>query len=1251
MRLIVIVGLLLSTYMANAQRYATANGAWTGAIWANTPGGAPGSAATPTALDDVYTNGRAITVSGSRSCKNLYVSYNVSNSLSLSVLASITITGTLSGYDDAGAAEEFPTVSVFTFANNSSLIFTAANIDPVYDPYVIYFWDTTVPISRATFNFGSGVTKNTILPLAFSSAVLVQSGELSVDSGAGLSGNGTASLTINNGAILSTSDPITSFASATITGTLTTSESVDVSGTFTMNATGVFNTSYTNPAGGWWSSTAPTTVNLNAASTVNFNRSVAQNIAPLTYGNLTLSGSGTLTKSLVGAGTLSVLGTLNISSSSITFNSNAASAISIGGNISNAGTWSPTDVVTFNGTNGQSIGGTSTITFSGGLDINKSAGTLTLNRAINIANGLTISQGTLNLGSQTVTLTSGNIDNDGTFTVGSSTFVVNGTTSITGSSPVSFNNLTIGGSGNLSASGTINIAGNLSNSGTLSATTIGFNGSVAQNITGTGTLTNINVTNASGVNNNGTINLTGTLTLSGGGVFDADGGGSGNLIIVSNSLTGNAGIAPLTTPSNLSGNITVQRFVDGPDRYRYFAVPLTNANVGMWQDDFPVTGSFSNPSSNGMNGVVCSTCPSIFSFNTSTQQYVAVSPGAGVSTSATPLSSTVGYAAYTYLTGNFTLSMTGNPVKGAVNIPMSSTIDNYSLVPNPYPSPIDWDNVNRAGTTDAIYMTTEEGSFATYVPGGGACTGCGFNLAWTGEVAVGQSFWIRSSGGVGTLALEENDKITSSATFVREGDEAFDMLRITLQSNNQQDDLIIHFKQEATFGTEYTFDAVKRLNDDYLNLSSYNINPDQHYAINGIPLATCGASSVKLKMNNLAGTSHSLSFTELNKLTLGYTVILKDNFTGTERTIDNGEVYSFHTTTDPASKADGRFELTFTSPAIQAVASTAIAVESACESNLLNINISNAQSGVAYQLFKGETPVSSVINGMGSDLSTVVLKSSLSAGLNGLNLKASTLDGCQTTTFDNIVSYELVNVPQVLSVTGASVCNTGNATLTAQGSSEAVAYRWYDSQLNDATYVQTVGNALTLEGVNESKSYYVTTLNKNGCESLTRTEVSVQVTTVNTPEVSLNGTTLASSSATGNQWYKNGEIIPDATASTHEVTETGIYTVAVTTNTCSAVSAEITVAITGLEFKGEQSIAIYPNPVNDWFTVEIDEDIASQVKSLRLVDTKGTLMSTYNPEEIINGSISINMVNQAKGVYHLAIRTADRTFIYRVIKN
>ncbi len=1261
MRLIVIVGLLLASFVARAQRFAVANGDWNDPIWASTANGIAGSAATPTGSDNVFTNGFNVTVTSPVSCNNLYVRADVANSIDIGD-NQVTINGELSGVNSSGAVV-FPTLSnVLVMTDFGELVFVGPG-------QKINRWRYECPLTNVTFNPGA-LQSCTILSgfrVTTAGIVNIVTGTVSATSSIAreIRGCSDCTLSIASGATLNTANAIngggttttalageqnTLFGTVNIDGSLITSTYIN-SSNLNIGASGTLQTTFNgaNQSQGWWFTTnSPTGVNLNTTSTVNYSFAGSQNVAPLDYGNLTLSGSGTINKILSGSGTLNVNGTLNISTAGITFNTTAASAISIAGNVTNAGTWTPTDLVSFNGTNGQSIGGTSTITFSGGLDINKSAGTLTLNRAVNIANGLTISQGTLNLGSQTITLTSGNIDNDGTFTVGSSTFVVNGTTSITGSSPVSFNNLTIGASGNLSATGTINIAGNLSNSGTLNATTIAFNGSAAQNITGTGTLTNINVTNTTGVSNNGTINLTGTLTLSGGGVFDTDGSGSGIFNIISDDLTSNAGIATLTTPSNLSGNVNVQRFVNGPDDWRYFSVPVAGATVSLWQDDFPVTGNFIDPSPNGVNGVVSSSAPSIFRFDATTQAYEAI--GTGATTAATPLSSTVGYSAYTYLTGDFVIDMAGQPTKGNVNVPLSAAGAGWNLVPNPYPSPIDWDNVSRTGTSGSMYLTTAQGSFATYLAGSGTCTGCSFNSGWRGEVAIGQSFWIESTGST-TLALTETAKTTSSATYVREADESIDMFRITLKSQGKEDDLIIRFDDEATFATELTLDAKKRLNDFYLNISSYNTDPAEHYAINGIPLATCGASNVKLKMSNFSGTNHSLAFTELDKLTLGYTVTLIDNFTDIERTIANGDEYSFVTTTDPASKADGRFELRFTSPAIQAVASSSIAIESTCESNLLNINISNAQSGVAYQLFKGETPISSSIKGTGSDINTIVLKSSLSAGLNGLNLKASTLDGCQTTTFDNIISYELVNVPQVTSVTGASVCNTGNATITAQGSSETVAFRWYNSLLNDATYVQTVGNSLTLESVDESISYYVTTLNKNGCESLTRSEVSVQVTSINKPEISLDGTTLYSSSATGNQWYKNGVIIPEATASTYEVTETGIYTVSVTANTCSVTSNEITVAITGLEFKGDQNIAIYPNPVNDWLTIELEEHILTQVKSLNLVDTKGVLISNYNQEEIINGSLTINMVDRAKGFYLLAITTADGTLVYRIIKN
>lgn len=1244
MRLFLIVGLFLGvTVSINAQqRYATASGSWTGAIWASTPAGAPGSATTPTATDDVYTNGRQITTTSNVTCKNLYVTYNQINSITLGNLRTLTITGTLSGYDDANTVEEFPTTTVLSFGTSSSLIFTAANVDPAYDPYVIYFWDNTVPLGRTTFNFGNGVTKSTILPLVFTNLLRVQTGDFAPDLGAPISGSGgAAALQIDIGASLTTSDPISSFMTASISGTLSTSESVDISGTFTMSSTGVFNTSYTNPSGGWWLSASPTTVSLNASSTINFNRTGSQNISPLTYGNITLSGSGTITKTLTGAGTLNVQGTLTIASSSTTFNSNSASAITIGGNVSNAGTWAPTDLVTFNGTGAQSIGGTATVSFNGGLEVNKSAGTLTLNRAVNISNGLTISQGTLNLGSQTVTLNSGNIDNDGTFTVGSSTFIVNGTTSITGTSPVSFNNLQVGASGNLSANGTVNISGNLSNAGSFNVNSVSLNGSVAQNITGSYSFSNITVSNTAGVTNNGSINLTGALDLGASGVFDADGSGSGVLTLISTSLTTGGRIATLSTPSNFSGNITVQRFVDGPDDWRYFSVPFISANVGQWQATFPVTGNFSNPSPNGVNGVVCSTCPSIYSWNAATQQYVAV--GSGASTGTTSLSHLTGYSAYSYLTGSFTLSMSGTPVKSGVSIPLAT---GYNLIPNPYPSPIDWDNVTTTGTTNTVYMTTAQGSFATYLKGSGTCTGCNFNSNWRGELAIGQSFWIESSG-ASSVGLTEAAK-TTGATFVREED-AKDLFRITLQSEGKNDDLILHFDPQATTGTELDLDARKRSNDFYINLSSYNTNASEDYAINTIPYATCESGTVKLKMSGISNGEHSLSFTELDKMTLGYTITLKDNFLNQQRVVTNDFLYNFLTNDDAASKADGRFELFFTSPTIQPVATSSLKLASECGSNIINVALENTQLGVTYQLMLGDTQVSSDFFGNGDVVQTMILSSALNEGINQLALRASSVDGCQQQVFESITSFEKVSTPQLVIAAGDQVCSQESATLTATGDAQTVAYRWYDSATAEEALAQTTSGSWMIEGVEQSKEYYVAALNKYGCESFTRMKVNVEVTTVTIPQISTQQTTLISSSLTGNQWYRNGELIPGATEASYDAQESGSYSVMVTINSCSATSEEVILSITSLE-EESNGVSVYPNPANERVTIKLPENVLSRLKNISFNDVRNVAIRTYGKEDVQDGVLTIDLEGVSRGIYFANIKTQDTTLIYRIIK-
>ncbi|MBX2896894.1 MAG: T9SS type A sorting domain-containing protein [Cyclobacteriaceae bacterium] len=74
---------------------------------------------------------------------------------------------------------------------------------------------------------------------------------------------------------------------------------------------------------------------------------------------------------------------------------------------------------------------------------------------------------------------------------------------------------------------------------------------------------------------------------------------------------------------------------------------------------------------------------------------------------------------------------------------------------------------------------------------------------------------------------------------------------------------------------------------------------------------------------------------------------------------------------------------------------------------------------------------------------------------------------------------------------------------------------------------------------------------------------------------------LTSSSASGNQWFKNGVAITGANSNTLNASEPAIYQVQVTVDDCvSEISNEMAIVITGVEPAG-LNLFIYPNPVDD----------------------------------------------------------------------
>ena len=283
----------------------------------------------------------------------------------------------------------------------------------------------------------------------------------------------------------------------------------------------------------------------------------------------------------------------------------------------------------------------------------------------------------------------------------------------------------------------------------------------------------------------------------------------------------------------------------------------------------------------------------------------------------------MGYAAYNFNNGSNTASYRGPIETGSIPIAISTTNNNFNLVPNPYPSPIDWDNVTKTNVNDAMWVRTANNIFSTYV--GGIPANAPFG-GWTGEVATGQAFWTQSNAGGNTLTLNESDKTSNSFQFLRVTTPE-NLVRIQLKSATQQDEMVVHFADNATDNMDSKFDAVKRRNgnyisalgqNNYLNISSYLNSPSVDFAINSIAMLADGQDSkvVKLKVIDVTPGNYSLTFSELSSMSLGYKIYLKDDFLNQEYLVTDGFIYEFSVTSNPLSYGDLRFSLRFLSEQI-----------------------------------------------------------------------------------------------------------------------------------------------------------------------------------------------------------------------------------------------------------------------------------------------------------------------------------------------
>jgi hypothetical protein len=508
----------------------------------------------------------------------------------------------------------------------------------------------------------------------------------------------------------------------------------------------------------------------------------------------------------------------------------------------------------------------------------------------------------------------------GTFS-GGNLNVQSGTLNVSGNPLSLAGDISIASGATFNLPATISTAGNInfvsgssinSNSGTVTLT-----GSVPQSINANGaTLNNLAINkgiDAITVSLTSPLSLSGELSLSSsvmGTILDSN--GNLTLLSTSDAATGNARIGTLANGANVTGSVTVQRFMSPEGRvYRYISSPVT-ASVAQLQDDFPVTGAF--PQSSACAG--CTTTPSFFYYDATAGlgAYVAYP-----TIDTDPLVQGRGYAAFVRQDvvplplDPITFDLSGPINKGDIALPVfynaSVPSASWNLVGNPYPSSIDWDDASWTKTNLAASIAVRDAGLGIFQYWDGSTGGIA-----NGVIATGQGFWVRTTAASPQLTVREASKSVTGAFFREAGSE---LITMTLTKGSLYDRAYFNLRDGAQHGLD-EFDAPKLVNDNFdFSTRFADTSP---LAINSINELACGTELfLDLRFTKKADNSYVMSPEGNYELSLdiagsefqNFEIVLEDQFTGAQLPVVSGFIYNFTIDSDPASISNERLKLKF----------------------------------------------------------------------------------------------------------------------------------------------------------------------------------------------------------------------------------------------------------------------------------------------------------------------------------------------------
>mgnify|MGYP001766429183 CR=1 FL=1 len=220
--------------------------------------------------------------------------------------------------------------------------------------------------------------------------------------------------------------------------------------------------------------------------------------------------------------------------------------------------------------------------------------------------------------------------------------------------------------------------------------------------------------------------------------------------------------------------------------------------------------------------------------------------------------------------------------------------DQYCLVPNPYPSAIDWDSpgLSKVNLYDAYWIWNPDiGNYSTY--GGQVGT---FNA--TGKIPVGQGFLVESNAAAPSLVMTNAARLHDAQEFYKESSEIIpEVLHLKVAANGLADETIVRFSKLAT-ENKGILDAEKIEGAENAPQLYTLTSADEKLTINALPHSDV-ERIVPLNVEYKQNEQLEITASGLESFSQGTSIFLEDKLTNTMTNLKTTPSYSFmHQKTD-----------------------------------------------------------------------------------------------------------------------------------------------------------------------------------------------------------------------------------------------------------------------------------------------------------------------------------------------------------------